>query len=73
MKRTRQRPSSSMTDRAVGIVLSDQGSHDSQLHVEPAIKRPCEDCGALRNERCASERYPSGRVRVYFPGFHASR
>jgi hypothetical protein len=65
-------------DRAV----AQQGSHDSQIHLDPAIKRPCgstpgvvtaDGCGALANERCASERYPSGRPRYFFSGFHPGR
>jgi len=63
-------------------VVASEGSHDSRVHLDPAIKQPCgstpgvitaDGCGALPNERCASERYASGRPRSYFPGFHAGR
>ena len=66
--------SPSQTTRAVNRVKADQGSADSDQHTKGEIKVPCLECGALINERCAAERYPSGKIRVYYPGgFHRSR
>jgi hypothetical protein len=73
MKRTQRLDPESHVQRAVKLVVSQLGSHDTRMHADPDIKRTCPDCGALPNERCASERYPSGRVMQYSPGLHAGR
>jgi hypothetical protein len=63
----------SRTERAIAAVVADAGSHDQRMHASPVIKRPCTECDALPNERCADDRYPSGRPRVYAPDFHPAR
>jgi hypothetical protein len=78
MKRTsrKQLTPSAHVQPSIQRALRDTGSCDSQMHSQQAIKYPCdgpEGCGALVNERCASERYPSGRARVYSPGFCDTR
>jgi hypothetical protein len=39
----------------------------------PVIKIACPACGALPDERCASERYPSGRPGTSASKFHPER
>ncbi len=66
-------PMPTRTERAVRAVAADAGSHDQKMHAQPAIKTPCPTCDALPNERCADDRYPSGRPRAYAPDFHHAR
>ena len=39
----------------------------------PVIKIAIPACGAQPNERCASDRYPSGRLRTSTSKFHPER
>jgi hypothetical protein len=66
-------PVPSRTERAIRAVTADAGSHDQRQHASPVIKTACPLCDALPNERCADDRYPSGRPRAFAREFHAER
>jgi hypothetical protein len=61
------------TRPAGGAILAQRGSIDYRAHQSAVITVPCPDesggCGALPHERCADDRYASGRVRAYYQGY----
>lgn len=78
---SRARPGS-RTSPTGGGILAQRGSPDYRAHQSPVITVPCPDepegCGALAHERCAAERYASGRASAYYTGpggrlFHPAR